>query len=200
MEKEFLFAIISIAIYLVGIIPYWRDTIRWRTIPHPFAAMVWLILTGFNGYVLILHKEYYSLLSLPILLTSIVVFWIGYGFHGIKKISINWFDYLAFISSIVIILYWYISANTLNAVIMTVIVDFVSFLPVIKKSWLHPWTENSFAYFTWLLNTIFLFLAQSLPNFETSIYWITYSVLNTSIITILISRRWYIRWWSSIFE
>lgn len=38
MEKELLFALISTGIYLTGIIPYWRDVLRGRTFPHPFAT------------------------------------------------------------------------------------------------------------------------------------------------------------------
>jgi hypothetical protein len=200
MEKELLFAVISIWIYLFGAIPYWRDAIYWRTIPHPFTQSIWLILIGFNGYVLWINQEYYALMGISILCFSIIVFGIGYGIRWLKKILINWFDYAIFILSIAILIYWYLSENTLNTVIMTGLIDFISFLPTIKKSWLQPWTETAFAYCTGILNILFLMLAQNSPNPETMIYWVTYIMVNSIVIWILISRRWYLKGYNSIFE
>lgn len=193
MSQDLLFALISTTIYLSGSFFYWRDTIRKRTIPHPLSNLIGLILVGFNFYVLYSSHEYYSLIPLVPLIISICIFGIGYGFYGIAKIRINWFDYLCFGLAIVMLLYWYFSRNVLNTVIFTCIIDVITFLPVIKKSWILPWTETALAWFTGILNIGFLYLAQANATLETSLYWLTYVTVNAFIVAIIISRRYYLK-------
>ncbi len=200
MPKELLFAFISTTIYLSGAFFYWRDTYRKRTLPHPFSNIIWLILVGFNFFVLLNQREYYSLIPLIPLIFSICVFGIGYGLRGIRKIRINWFDYLCFSLAIVMLLYWYLSRNVLNTVIFTCIIDVITFLPVIKKSWLLPWTETCVSWFTGILNMWFLYLAQTGATLESSLYWLAYVSVNALIVIVIISRRWYLKGWKSIFE
>ena len=200
MEKELLFALISTIIYLSGSFFYWKDTLRGRTIPHIFSNIIGLILVGFNFYVLLMKWEYYSLIPLFPLIFSICFFGIGYGFLGFRKIHMNWFDYFCFALAISMLLYWYVSRNILNTVIFTCIIDVITFLPVIKKSWLLPWTETSIAWFTGILNMGFLYLAQTDATLETSLYWLTYVIVNALIVWVIIGRRFYLKGWESIFK
>ena len=200
MPKEAYFALISTVIYLSGSVFYWRDTIRWRTIPHPLVALVWLIFIGFNFFILFHNREYYSLIPLTLLLFSQIVFSVGYGIRGFRKIRINWFDYLSLSLSLIVLIYWYISRNVLNTVVFSCIIDIIIMLPIFKKSWLQPWTETSITWVTGILNIGFMYLAQSDANIETSLYWIMYVSLDIIVVTILISRRYYLKWWQSIFE
>lgn len=190
----------STGIYLSGSFFYWRDVLRWRTKPHPFSNIIGLTLVGFNFYVLLMRGEYYSLIPLFPLLFSICVFGIGYGIRWMKYIHINWFDYLCFSLAIVMLLYWYFTKNILNTVIFTCIIDVITFLPVIKKSWLLPWTETSLAWFTGILNMGFLYLAQTDATLETSLYWLTYVTVNALIVSVILGRRYYLKWWHSLFE
>jgi hypothetical protein len=66
-------------------------------------------------------------------------------------------------------------------------------LPIFKKAWLQPWTETSISWFTGIMNIGFMYLAQSGATLETSIYWLVYISLNSIAVTILISRRWYLK-------
>ncbi|GAB0175300.1 MAG: hypothetical protein HHAS10_11790 [Candidatus Altimarinota bacterium] len=200
MPNELLFAIISTFIYLSGSIFYWRDTIRGRTIPHPFVNFIGLILVGFNFFVLYTNQQYYSLIPLVFLLFSQSIFGIGYGIRGFHKIHINWFDYLSLGLSIILIIYWYISQNILYTVIFSCIIDITIMLPIFKKSWISPWTETSIAWFTGILNIGFMYLAQSGANVETSLYWVVYITLNGIVVGILISRRYYLKGWKGIFQ
>jgi hypothetical protein len=74
MEKEVVFALISILIYLIGIIPYWRDVIRGRTLPHPFSTGVWAILVGFTSYVLYISGEYLAFIPSLLMTFSLLIF------------------------------------------------------------------------------------------------------------------------------
>jgi hypothetical protein len=58
MEKELLFAIISTIIYIAAIIPYLRDVLSWKTLPHPYSQLVWTIVFFISTFVLLYKKEY----------------------------------------------------------------------------------------------------------------------------------------------
>lgn len=199
MPKEIIFAIISIIIYLIGVIPYWRDTYSWRTIPHFFSNIVWLILVGFNAFVLFSSKEYLWFAP-ALLMTMSLIYTTIYGYRWIKKIHINWFDYLCLILAIWAVVYWVLDRNTLNTVIITTIIDLIAFLPTFKKGWIQPWTETILLYFMGSINQIFTFLAIASPNAETSIFWLYLFFANLIFFFMVFFRRWYLQGWGSIFK
>lgn len=200
MEKELLFSLISTAIYLIGILPYWRDVVIGRTFPHPFTTSVWAIIVGFNTYVLFIKWEYYSFVPSLIMTLSLIIFWVGYWSYYIKKISINWFDYLCLILALFLLWYWWYAQNILHTVILTLIIDWIAFLPVFKKGWIAPWTETVFAYFMAGINQIFTFFALSSPDLETSIFWMYMLISNMIFCIMVLYRRYSLRGWKSIFE
>ncbi len=200
MEKELLFALISTLIYLVGIIPYWSDVIKGRTYPHPFTTWVWSVIVGFNTYVLFIAWEYYSFVPSLIMTFSLLFFWVWFWIMYFKKIHINWFDYLCLASTLLLLAYWWLSKNILHTVILTMIIDFIAFLPVFKKWWLQPWTETVFAYFMSWVNQIFTIWALSSPDLETSIFWIYMLVSNFIFCILVLYRRYSLKGWQSIFK
>lgn len=199
MEKELIFALISTIFVIVGILPLWRDIIRWRTTPHPFTTGVWLILVGINIVVLLMNQEYYGLI--PSSVVFITLLWETiYWFLWIKKIQLNWFDWACVVLSIWALVYFAVTRNSINTVIMTMLIDVIAALPTIKKSWLQPWTETAWNYLIWWSGILFIIFALNAPNLETSLYWWSIIVTNTVIVLILASRRYYLKWWKSIFE
>ncbi len=200
MEKELLFALISTGIYLTGIIPYWRDVLRGRTFPHPFATWAWLILVGYNTFVFYQNGEYIALIPSSLMVFSLLVFWVLLGIRSFWKIKINWFDYVCLFLSFWTLIYWYLARNSLNTVILTTLVDFIAFLPVFKKWWLQPWTETILSYFTSSVNQVFTLLAIVSPNSETTIFWLYLLFANFIFFLMVFFRRWYLRGWKSVFE
>ncbi len=199
MEKEVIFTIISISIYLVGAIPYWRDVLSGRTIPHLFSVLVWLILVWFNCYVLWLNGEWLWFIPSIIMAISLffaVIFWV----KMFKQIQINWFDYICLILSGLLLVYYFFSQNIINTVIFTVIIDFIAFLPTFKKGWLQPWTESILIYLLAWVNQIFTILSLSEFSMETSLFW-GYIFFGNVIFFIMVAfRRYYLKWWNSIFD
>ncbi len=200
MPKELLFALISTAIYLVWAIPYWKDLILGKNIPHIFTYSLWWILVGFNVSVLIVHKEYFWLIPSWLMFTS-VSFWCYFGIKSFSKISINWFDWLCFWWWLVLVWYWFVSKNILRTVILTLILDFIAFLPTFKKWWLQPWSETAIMYFMsalWQISTIFSL--SWFENIENMLFWWYLFVANLIFFFMVTIRRYYLRWWNSIFE
>jgi hypothetical protein len=170
MEKEFLFALLSTGIYLVGAIPYWIDLIRGRTTPHIFTYGLWWILVAFNVFVLLKNSEYYALIPSGIMFASLT--WaVIYGLFVWEKIQINWFDWACLSLWILLVIYWFSSENILNTVILTLIIDLIAFLPTFKKWWIAPWTESILIYFMSAIGQIATLLSLSgFQNIENALF------------------------------
>lgn len=199
MEKEVIFTIISVSLYLIGAIPYWRDVLHGRTIPHLFSVLVWFILVLFNCYVLWINNEWLWLIPSSLMAISLlfaVIFWI----KMFKQIQINWFDYLCLGLSGILLIYYFFSGNIINTVIFTVIIDLIAFLPTFKKGWLQPWTESILIYLLAWLNQIFTVLSLSEFSMETSLFWAYIFFGNIIFFFMVAARRYYLKGWNSIFD
>lgn len=199
MEKELLFALISTWLLLIGIVPLWRDIIKGRTIPHPFTVGIWTILVGINIYILYENEQFISMIMPAVLF--VCLFWETIvGFIKKKNISMNWFDYVCLILSSLCIIYLIIYKNLYYTAIFTAIVDFIAILPTFKKSWLQPWTETAWNFFIGWVSQLFTVLAMNAPDVETMIFWLYILIIDVILVIFIVSRRWYLKWWSSIFE
>ncbi len=200
MEKELVFALISTLIYLIGAIPLWRDILKWRTIPHFFSYLVWLVLVGFNLFVLISNGEFISIIPV-ILMTGSIFFGCIFWIKWLSKIHINWFDYVCLTLAMLLIMYWLTSRNTLNTVFLTAIIDLIAFLPTFKKGWIAPWTESILMSLMSALGQIFTLLSLSnFENIENIIFWWSVCFVNLIFFSMVAIRRYYLKWWKSIFE
>lgn len=199
MEREVIFWIISTVLFIICSIPFLLDVRRGRTVPHPFSWFVWLVMTGFNTLVLFSNHEYFSFASWIVnsfILSIGTTIW----FLWIWKVSINWFDWACLILSIWLIVYYFTFRNILNTVIFSVIIDFIAYLPTIRKGWSSPWSETAIYYFLPGIAGACTILALNSPITETYLFWWYTFFSNTFFTTILIWRRWYLKWWKSIFE
>lgn len=199
MERELVFASISTIFYLAWIFPYWKDVFRGRTIPHPFSSFIWLILVGFNSYVLFIESEYLAFIPWFITCFFLILGTI-FGLRLFRRIRINWFDYFCLTLSIVFLAYYFWFRDVTNAVILSAIIDFLAFLPTFKKWWLQPWTETILLYLFASVSNIFALLALGNPTFETTLFWLYLVIANFIYFLMVFFRRWYLKGWKSIFE
>lgn len=200
MEKELLFALISTAIYLIWVIPYWRDIVSGRTTMHIFTYWLWWILVSFNVLVLLKNSEHYALIPSGLMWISLTWATLLWFFH-LKKIIINWFDWVCLSLWIFLIIYWFLSKNILNTVILTLIIDFIAFLPTFKKWWLQPWTESILIYFMSAIGQIATLLSLSwFQDIENALFWWYLFFANLIFFFMVALRRYYLKWWKSIFE
>ena len=134
MEKEVIFAIISTTIYIVAIIPYLRDVLSWKTLPHPYSQLVWTIVFFISTLVLLYKEEY--IWSIPGIASTIAnCVWCFYGFKSYGKLPINWFDKLCLVLAILTLIYWIITRDFFNTIILAISIDILAFLPTLKKYW-----------------------------------------------------------------
>jgi len=199
MPKELIFSIISTIIYLIGVIPYWKDVLKWRTTPHPFSFGVWAVANFFNSYVLLINEQYYALVP-SLFMSCIALMSLVVGIFRFDKIRINWFDWLCLILSISLFILYFASENILLTIIFSIFIDLVAFLPTFKKWWMQPWTESILMYSLAGVNQIFTLLSMVQANSDSQLFWIYIFISNTFYFLMVFFRRWYLKGWKSIFE
>ncbi len=199
MSTELIFAITSTFLVVWGNFPYFIDIWRWRSYPHPITFLIWTILVWFNTFILFASSEYLGFIpSLAMFLCNGI--FVVFGVIHFKRISVNWFDWFCFWLALTMILYWFISWNVLNTVLMTILIDFIAYLPVFKKGWLAPWSETAISYFIPGFTQVFTLLSLDTLTLENSSFWFYLFLANITFVILLLSRRYYLKWWNSIFE
>ncbi|GAB0175301.1 MAG: hypothetical protein HHAS10_11800 [Candidatus Altimarinota bacterium] len=199
MTLEIFFAFLSSILVVGGNIPYYSDILRGRSYPHPITFGIWTILVGFNTYVIFLSGEFLALIPSLLMLVSNFVF-IIFGIIHFKRIQINWFDWFCLILALFMISYWFFSKNITNTVIITITVDFVAYLPAFKKGWIAPWSETTISYFIPGITQVFTLLSIEKVTFENSLFWIYLFIANITFVLLVLSRRYYLKGWKSLFE
>ncbi len=199
MEKELFFALISIFFYIIWTVPYFRDVLRWRTLPHPFSYFVWFILTGFNTLVLLWQKEYISLIPALLNTLSNIIFTM-YGIKSFRKIQINYFDYIFLVWALLLLPFYFYTQNVFLTVILSIGIDFLGFLSTLKKWWNQPWSETLFTFLVIGLSQLLILFTQWTVILESSAFWIYVFFVNIIFISIVGFRRYYLKGWKSIFE
>jgi hypothetical protein len=176
-----------------------RDTIRWKTTPHPFTTGIWLILVGFTCYVLWRDGEYLWLIPGGIIVLSLIIRFI-FGIKFFKTIPINWFDYLCLTMSMGVLIYYWLSRDTLISVILAALVDLIAFLPTFKKAWIQPWSETLSFWLIGALVDVLSIASLMNPTPETVFFWGSAVVSHIVFVLMVACRRYYLKWWSSIFQ
>lgn len=99
------------------------------------------------------------------------------GWFLIRKISINRFDYLCLFLGVgcILIASYY---GVREAILPTIIVDFLVLSPTIKKVWNDPDSEDIFAWVLVSLSQIFLLLSFDHYTIQNSLFWAYELIIN----------------------
>lgn len=188
MDKHTIFASLSIITYVFWAIPYVYDTIKWKITPHPFSWWLWFMIAMINLYWLYLTDNW-NVSIFPVIIRSINLF-LGafFWFIYIKKIKINYFDYICLIlwfsSFLILYLFW-----LKEAVIFTIFADLIVLSPTIKKIYLNPNSEDALIRFTTMLSQIFLILSIQNLVFENTVFWVYTVFENLWVFLFILIRK-----------
>ena len=153
---------LAVIISLVGYIPYFRDIWKGKTKPHAFSWLVWgtLAVIAFGGQMLegAGPGAWVTAVSAA---SAFVVFSIA-----LKKgeVDITTTDWLSLFGAGLAMLLWAVSNEPLLAIILVIIIDFLGFLPTIRKSYKHPHQETLISYF--LAGLKFVIALIALDNYS----------------------------------
>lgn len=187
METSSLFAILSLALYLIGFIPYVYHTFHGRVIPHPFSWTTWCIFWWINAYILLSASWMNWTLAPMLVRTSALLLGAICGWFLIRKIRISWFDYL-FLSMSIIVIFLLIYFGKREAIFAMIFVDFLWLCPTIKKVYQNPESEDALAWFTTSLSLSCLLLSLPILTLENSIFW--FYVVGVNLFMALYIRIW----------
>lgn len=181
--------IIAICLTFAGYIPYIRDILKGKTHPHLYSWFLWFFVglvafslqfTGGGGLG--------TFVTLAAVIMCLVVFLLGLFRKGTRR-DITKMDSLFFVLTVVAIVIWVVAKQPVLSAILITGIDFLCFVPTIRKSWHKPDSETASFY---LINTFRFFLAAvSLQRYTivTAFYPSFWLVANGLFALMLMLRR-----------
>lgn len=181
--------IIAVALVFIGYIPYLRDVIKGKTVPHIYSWFLWGVVTSIAFALQVSDKAgvgAFVTLGAAVMCGVVIVlsFFVHRGKRDITKLDTAFF-LLAFVS----LAFWLIAKQPVISAILAATTDLLGFVPTIRKSWQKPFSETLSLY---ALNTLRFGLATlSLQHYSiiTALYPISWFIANGLFACMLIFRR-----------
>lgn len=187
MDTKLILASIAIVMTLVGYSFYFRDIFAGKTKPHAYSWLVWALLTAiaFAGQ---LHDNggagaWVTGVTAAI---SFIIFFLAIK-RGEKNVTRS--DKINLAAALLAILPWLLIGDPLFSVILITIIDFLGFLPTIRKSWHKPHEETLIHYVLAGLKFVLAILALDNYTLTTWLYPASLVAANLFFVIMLISRR-----------
>ena len=187
MDFKIAVASVSILMTLIGYFYYFRDIVAGKTKPHAYTWLVWASLTAIafagqlsdNGG----PGAYVTGLTAAM---SFIIFGLAIK-KGEKDITTS--DRLSLIAAAFALALWFFTSNPLWSVILITIVDFLGFLPTIRKSYRKPHEETLIAYVFAGLKFILAIIALDHYSLVTWLYPASLVAANLFFVLMLLSLR-----------
>lgn len=187
MNYHIFFGILATLIALVSYIPYFRNIFRGKTKPHAFSWLIWGIVTGIAFFAQILNNG-----GPGAWVTGFTTFICGAIFilalfKGYRKIAI--LDWICLILALIAIVIWIVTKNPLLSVILATLIDLIAFIPTVRKSYIEPYSETLFMYSLNGFKFVIAFLALEQISIVTSLYPLSWIILNWIFVIVILQRR-----------
>lgn len=186
-ELKTVIAVIAVALVFIGYIPYFKDIIRGKTIPHVYSWFIWTLET-FIIYALQVSGGAGpgAWTNLAVIIIGISIFLLGLR-NGKKDITKT--DTVFFILSFVALFLWLVVKQPVLSVILVSSIDILGFVPTVRKSWNKPHSETLSM---WELGALRHFLSILALNQYNLLTWFNpalWVIANALFSGILIIRR-----------
>jgi len=178
MHLSFIFASISLALFIYGSVPYVLSVKRGDTNPQRVSVYIFLILTALS--VLTQFAEGATLsLVLPAfgfcLNIAVITFMKKSDIGKIRAI-----DKFSFVAAIAILGLWAVTNSAALAIILLVLVNIIAKVLITKKVYNYPHSEPVKSYVFWILGSIFTVISVG------SLDWILLLPAFNNIVTLVI--------------
>lgn len=183
-------AIIAAILAFVGNISYLKDVLRDRVHPHPYTWFIWSIVsmtTFFGGLVKgagigALPTGVAEAFTIIIFLFSLKYLFKKNAGH-IKKI-----DHYFLVIALVGLIPWALTKDPTISVIIVVLIDIVAFIPTLRKTWVHPESEQPLLYEMNVARHVLTLFSLGAYNIATTFHSIAMICTNT-VMTVFIKRK-----------
>lgn len=187
MDYKVIVAGVSILMTLAGYFYYFRDIFAGKTKPHAFSWLVWASLTtiAFAGQ-LSDNGGPGAWVTGVTAAISFVIFGLAIK-KGEKNITIT--DKLSLLAAAFALVLWFFTSDPMWSIILITIVDFLGFLPTIRKSYHKPHEETLIAYVFAGLKFVLAIIALDHYSLVTWLYPASLVAANLFFVLMLLSRR-----------
>jgi len=187
MELKTVFAIIATIIGVGCFIPYIVDTFKKKTQPHIYTWLIWTLLQA-TGVI----AMYKGGAGIGVLALTIGTFFCGFTCvisikYGTKNIST--FDTICLIGALASMCIYFFMHQPLLSVILISAIDFMGFLPTLRKAYYEPYTETLSMFAFFMISGIFSVLALSTYTVITAFYPLTLVFINVIATVVIWARR-----------
>lgn len=187
MDMKTLFAIIATVIGVTSFIPYILDTFKRKTQPHIYTWLIWTILQATGVIAMYNNGAGIGILALAIgtfFCAFICIISFKYGTKNITP-----FDTVCLVGALISIGVYVFLHQPLLSVILVSVIDFMGFLPTLRKAWAEPHTETVSMYAFFLISGMFSVLALREYTVITTLYPLTLIGINSIASVTLVIRR-----------
>ena len=168
LSREAIAASLAILVSLIRYGTYFWSIYKKETRPHAFSYFLWGLLTGIGAAAQFELDGGLSAWVLAFVAGSCFLIFILSLFVGHKDITRS--DWLALVGALITIPVWKLTNSPTMAIICLIAIDFLSYWPTIRKTWLDPWGEPPRSYFWAGLRYFFVLFSIPEPTLATLAY------------------------------
>lgn len=187
MDIKVAIASVSVLMTLTGYFFYFKDIFAHKTKPHAFSWLVWAFLTAvaFAGQ-LHAHGGPGSYVTGVTAAVSFIIFSLAIR-QGEKNITLS--DKLNLAAAVIAIVPWLLTKNPVTSVILISVIDFLGFIPTIRKSYHKPQEETLIHYVLAGLKFVLAIIALDHYTVTTWFYPASLVAANLFFVIMLVVRR-----------
>jgi len=187
MYKELLSAV-AIALTFIAFFPYIRSIQIGKTKPHVFSWVIW----GSTTFVVFLAQlaDKGGAGAWPIGVSGLVTLYVAVLAY-IKKsdVTITRTDWLFFITAMMSLPLWYLTADPLVAVVILTTVDVFGFAPTFRKAYVFPFEEKLTFFVLMAVRNVISILALANYSLTTVLFPAVTAIACLVFIVMVIYRR-----------
>ena len=187
MESPLILWIVSWIFTLIFYAIYLRSIIIWETKPHIYTAMLYALMTGLIFYSQLSNDA--GIWAIYLWITFMVwsiIFFMSFK-YWVKDIVLT--DKISLLLALISIPIWYISWTPLITLLLVILIDLLSTVPTVRKTFVNPYTENTYVYLIEFIAISFSILALSSINFINAGYLIYIMLFDLLMFFIIYYRR-----------
>lgn len=182
-----IFSIVAVALTFIAYFTYYRDIVKGKTRPHIYSWSLWGLLTVLIVALQILGgagPSTWVTASAGVLCLGVVLLSLKNGKRYITKS-----DTIVALLSLLAIIFWLVIKQPVASIIFVVVADLLAFIPTVRKSWNHPYTETLSLYAITTFRFVLALLAVENYTILSALWPAAWVVANGFFSIMLISRR-----------
>lgn len=176
-------------IYLIGTIPYIRDTLSGRTRPNRVTFALWAIVPLISVTAAYFNGVRWAVLPVFIIGLSPALILLASFYNKNAVWKTQPFDFVCGTAALLALLLWGVTHQANVAIFFSILADFLAALPTLRKAWAHPETETATTYVASLANVLTAFLATKEYSFSACAFPVYWTLLCTAILYALWRKK-----------